>query len=183
MRLKLNEIFESLGRSGSSVKRNPVCETLPIIPLAVADGRKAIEYVRKHAAEYGIEKDRIGIMGFSAGGRVAASTAFNYQLPNKPNFVVPVYGDFPPTRVEKVLPDAPPLYLLCTQDDEFGFATHAINLYTHWYEAKRPVEMHLFTKGGHGFGIGIKNTTTYGWIDSFTAWLAEQKLMIPNYLN
>lgn len=152
-------------------------EVLPIIPLAIADGRKAIEYVRTHAGEYGLDKNRIGIMGFSAGGRVAASTAFDYQPSNKPDFVVPVYADFPPQGVGMVQRDAPPLYLLCTQDDEFGFASHAINLYQQWYKAKRPVELHLFAKGGHGFGIGIKNTTTEGWIDSFTSWLKSQSLV------
>lgn len=155
-------------------------ETLPVIPLAVADGRKAIEYVRMHATEYGIKKDRIGIMGFSAGGLVAASTAFDYDRVNKPDFVVPIYADFAPTRVAKVLPDAPPMYLLCTQDDEFGFATHAINLYKHWYAAKRPVEMHLFSKGDHGFGIGIQGTTTHNWMELFATWLKEQKLMTIN---
>jgi acetyl esterase/lipase len=151
-------------------------EALPIIALAVADGRKAIEYVRSHASEFGIKKDRIGIMGFSAGGLVAASTAFGYNKVNKPDFVVPVYADFPPSRVAQVLPDAPLLYLLCTQDDEFGFATHAINLYRHWYAAGRPTELHLFSKGGHGFGIGIENTTTHNWIQLFAMWLNAQKL-------
>jgi acetyl esterase/lipase len=152
-------------------------EGLPIIPLAVADGRKAIEYVRTHASDYGVATDRIGIMGFSAGGLVTASTAFDYNSSNKPDFVVPVYADFPPARVGKVLQDAPPFYLLCAQDDEFGFATHALNLYKHWYEAKRPAELHLFSKGGHGFGIGIEGTSTHAWIDDFTKWLSAEKLM------
>jgi acetyl esterase/lipase len=155
-------------------------ETLPIIPLAIADGRKAIEFVRAHSSEYGIKKDCIGIMGFSAGGLVAASTAFDYNALNKPDFVAPVYADFPSARAGRVLDDAPPLYLVCTQDDEFGFATHAINLYKHWYAAKRPVEMHLFSKGGHGFGVGIQGTTTHNWIELFATWLKEQKLMTTN---
>ncbi|MEJ7647415.1 MAG: hypothetical protein WKF87_22675 [Chryseolinea sp.] len=68
-------------------------------------------------------------------------------------------------------PDAPPLFLACTQDDEFGFATHAISMYNKWYAAKRPVEIHLFTKGGHGFGLGSPNNTTHNWLDKFVAWL------------
>lgn len=151
-------------------------EALPIIPLAVADGRQAITYVRKHAREYNVKADRIGIMGFSAGGMVAALTAFDYSAIDRPDFVVPVYADIPSSRLGVVLPDAPPLYLACTQDDEFGFASHAINIYNKWYSSKRPVEMHLFGKGGHGFGVGDPDNTTYKWIDRFCEWLTTQAL-------
>jgi acetyl esterase/lipase len=152
-------------------------ESYPIIPLAVADGREAIAYVRNHAAEYKIATNNIGIMGFSAGGMVAALTAFNYTAANRPDFVVPVYGDIPDSRLSKVLPDAPPIYLLCTADDEFGFSSHAINLYKKWYEAKRPAELHIFAKGGHGFGVGNVNNTTYKWLGQFANWLAIEGLM------
>jgi acetyl esterase/lipase len=152
-------------------------ESLPIIPLAIADGRRAIAYVRTHAAQYNVAPDRIGFMGFSAGGLVAAATAFQYTPENRPDFVAPIYADMPEYIQDQVLPDAPPLFLACTQDDEFGFATHAMNIYNKWYTSKRPVEMHLFTKGGHGFGVGSETNTTYRWIDRFTDWLRVQNLM------
>lgn len=152
-------------------------ESLPIIPLAIADGRQAIAYVRSHAAKYNIAPDRIGFMGFSAGGLVAAATAFHYTPDNRPDFVAPIYADIPEYIQDQVLPDAPPLFLACTQDDEFGFATHAINIYNKWYASKRPVEMHLFAKGGHGFGVGSETNSTHRWIDRFTAWLRVQDLM------
>jgi acetyl esterase/lipase len=147
-------------------------ESIPIIPLAIADGRQAVTYVRSHAKEFNLNPRRVGIMGFSAGGMVAASTAFEYTLDSRPDFVVPVYADLPDSRIGLIAADAPPLYVLCAQDDEFGFASHAINLYSKWYAAKRPAEMHLFTKGGHGFGVGDPGNTTYQWIDTFTAWLS-----------
>jgi len=152
-------------------------EALPVIPLAIADGRKAIEYVRNHAGEYKIDPARIGIMGFSAGGLVAAATAFNYTKNNRPDFVAPIYADIPERILANVATDAPPLFLACTQDDEFGFATHAIRLYNKWYESKRPVEMHLFTKGGHGFGVGNPSNTTFNWMDLFNKWLVTQGLV------
>lgn len=152
-------------------------EALPIIPLAIEDGRNAITYVRNHASEFGIKMDRIGIMGFSAGGLVTASTAFDFNPLNKPDFVVPVYADFPPDRVGEITEGTPPMYILCTQDDEFGFATHAINLYQKMTEAKRPAELHLLSKGGHGFGIGIDGTTTEGWLANFTQWLISRELL------
>jgi acetyl esterase/lipase len=149
-------------------------EAIPVIPLAVEDARNAIAYVREHAGVYGVRKDHIGIMGFSAGGLVTASTAFDFNSSNKPDFVVPVYADFPPGRVGKITTSTPPFYILCTQDDEFGFATHAVNLYQKLTEAKRPAELHLLSKGGHGFGIGIAGTTTYRWLDSFESWLSSR---------
>jgi acetyl esterase/lipase len=154
-------------------------ESLPIIPLAIADGRHAITYVRNHATEYHIDPQRIGIMGFSAGGMVAAASAFNYSQVNRPDFVVPIYADIRmPFRAP--LPDAPPLFLACTQDDEFGFINTTIQLYELWYAAKRPVEMHLFTKGGHGFGIGNPSNTTYQWLDKFVEWLSAEGLLKSN---
>ena len=146
-------------------------ESLPIIPLAIADGRQAISYVRNHAKQYNISPDKIGIMGFSAGGMVAASTAFGYDADNRPDFVAPIYADIPPSRLGQVLQDAPPLYLACTQDDEFGFAVHAINMYQKWYDAGRPTELHLFSMGGHGFGVGTQGSTTYDWISHFVLWM------------
>ncbi len=147
-------------------------EALPVIPLAVADGRAAISYVRNHAKDYNIMPDRIGIMGFSAGGRVAGSTAFDYSKGNRPDFVAPIYADMPESmQTHSVSKDAPPLFLACAQDDEFGFSKHAIGMYNSWYSAKRPVEMHLFTKGGHGFGVGSPANTTYRWVDRFGDWL------------
>jgi dienelactone hydrolase len=153
-------------------------EALPIIPLAVADGRQAIAYVRSHALEYNVIPERIGIMGFSGGGMVAASTAFNYSPSNRPDFVVPVYADLPESRLGSMLPDAPPLYITCAQDDEFGFVSHTINMYNKWYVSKRPAEMHLFGRGGRGFGLGDPTNTTHNWIDQFGEWLKMQGFMM-----
>ncbi|MBL0742752.1 alpha/beta hydrolase [Chryseolinea lacunae] len=146
-------------------------EADPIIPLAIADGRAAIAYVRSHAADYKLSPQRIGIMGFSAGGMVAASTAFHYTAANRPDFVAPIYADMPESRLSAVLPDAPPLFVVCAADDDFGFATHALNISSKWLAAKRPVELHLLEKGGHGFGIGQPGNTTSNWLQRFEAWM------------
>ncbi len=146
-------------------------EALPVIPLAVADGRRAVEYVRSHAATYNVNSEKIGILGFSAGGLVAAASAFGYTKLNRPDFVVPVYADIPESIRSTVLADAPPLFLACAQDDEFGFASHALSMYKKWIAAKRPVEIHLFVMGGHGFGVGSESNTTNKWIDRLNMWL------------
>jgi acetyl esterase/lipase len=63
----------------------------PIVKLATADGKAAIRHVRQHAKDYGIDPERIGMAGFSAGGTVTASVAFNYDAESRPNFVAPIY--------------------------------------------------------------------------------------------
>jgi acetyl esterase/lipase len=82
----------------------------------------------------------------------------------------------PESRLGKMSSDAPPLFIACTQDDEFGFATHAIRMYMKWYEAKRPAGLHLYAKGGHGFGAGSPANTTFDWISQFLVWLRMMRL-------
>lgn len=152
-------------------------EAVPVIPLATGDGRRAIEYVRSHAKEFNVDPHRIGMMGFSAGGLIAAASAFQYTNSSRPDFVAPIYADIPSSIQTSVPADAPPLFLACAQDDEFGFALHAESMYKKWYDAKRPVEMHLFTSGKHGFGTGASGTTSVHWMDLFFAWLETQGMM------
>jgi len=142
-----------------------------VVPLSIADGRAAIQYVRAHATEYKINPTRIGIMGFSAGGTVAASSAFNYTDDNRPDFVAPIYP-FMPARLQGAVPgNAPPLFLAVATDDNLGLASHSIDLYTKWLNAKKPVELHAYQKGSHGFGMRKMNIPTDTWIERFGDWL------------
>ncbi len=143
----------------------------PIIPLCIADGRAAIQYVRAHAAEYGINPQKIGIMGFSAGGTVAASTAFNYTPKNRPDFVAPIYAYMPPSLQGMVVDDAPPLFVAAATDDGLGLTSHSVDLYSKWLAAKKPAEIHIYEQGGHGFGMHQQNIPTDTWIDRFGDWL------------
>ncbi|MBL7743039.1 MAG: prolyl oligopeptidase family serine peptidase [Chitinophagaceae bacterium] len=151
--------------------------TMPVIPLAIADGKAAIAYVRKHATEYGILQNRIGIMGFSAGGTVAGATAFNYSNETKPNFIAPVYAYFPPEMQGKVSNDAPPLFIAAASDDQLGLAPHSVELYNQWIAAKKTAELHMYAKGGHGFGMKKQNLPVDNWIESFSNWLNLQGLL------
>ena len=149
-------------------------ENRATIPLSVADGKAAIAYVRSHAAEYKVKPDRIGIVGFSAGGTVTASAAFNYTKANRPDFTAPVYAFMPDSLQSNVLPDAPPMFLVCATDDQLALTPHSIGLYKKWYEAKKPVEMHLYAGGGHGFGMSLHLTTSDTRIERFYDWLKFQ---------
>jgi acetyl esterase/lipase len=143
----------------------------PIIAMAIADGKAAVAYVREHAAEWGVSQERIGIMGFSAGGTVTAGTAFTYEENSRPDFAAPVYpyvGSFGDPEVPE---DAPPLFIACASDDFFGFQSHCTTLYTQWTEAKKSAELVIYRKGGHGFGMRKHNLPTDQWINRFHDWL------------
>jgi lysophospholipase L1-like esterase len=147
------------------------------IPLCVADGKNAIAYVRSHANEYDVDPGKIGIIGFSAGGTVAASAAFNYSAENRPDFVAPVYPFFPPEMVTKIATDAPPMFITAATDDGLNLAPHSANLYQQWLTAKRPAEIHMYSRGDHGFGMKVQHLPSDTWIDRFGDWLR-----LNNYL-
>ncbi|HLK04889.1 MAG TPA: alpha/beta hydrolase [Candidatus Acidoferrum sp.] len=142
-----------------------------VIPLSIADGQAAVTYVRQHAAERGIAPDRVGIIGFSAGGTVAAGVAFHYAPEGKPAFVAPIYAAAGRLKDSTVPADAPPMFIVAATDDQLGLAPDSIGLYEKWREAQKSVELHMYAKGGHGFGMHVHNIPTDHWIDRFADWL------------
>ncbi|MFN7948809.1 MAG: alpha/beta hydrolase [Blastocatellia bacterium] len=149
--------------------------TAPVIPLAVADGMAAISYVRKHAAEFGVSPQRVGIMGFSAGGTITAAIVLQSNADNRPDFAAPIYAWVEPVKAPNVPADAPPLFLAAATDD--GLAPDSVKLYSQWIAAKKSAELHLYSKGGHGFGMRKQNLPSDQWIERFGEWLAVQGLM------
>jgi predicted peptidase len=149
------------------------------IPLAIADGREAVAYVRKHADEFNVLPSRVGIMGFSAGGTVASGTLFNYTRGNRPDFAAPIYPYFPKDMLAAVAKDAPPLFILTASNDGLGLAPHSVELYSAWLNAKRDAELHMYARGDHGFGMKTQNLPTDKWIERFTEWLDVQGLLKP----
>ena len=149
----------------------------PLRPLLVADGQQAVRLVRQRAAEWGIQADRIGIMGFSAGGTVTSAVALRHDAGSRPDFAAAIYGagweDIPAP------PDAPPMFVLCADDDPLIPSTVSLGLYSKWKAAARPVELHVYRKGGHGFGMRKQGLPTDTWIERFGDWLAGQGLLDP----
>ena len=144
----------------------------PFVPLAVADGLEAVRYVRQHAAEYGIDPLRIGMMGFSAGGTVTGSVAQIYDAESRPDFAAPIYAYCPAMLGDKVPIDAPPMFLALASDDPI--ANENTRLYEKWRDAGKPVEMHIYGKGGHGFGIQKRGLPTDDWTTRFEEWMNVQ---------
>ena len=149
-------------------------ENIATIPLCVADGRAAIAYVRNHAAEFKVDPIRIGIMGFSAGGTVTSSTLFNYTAENRPNFAAPIYPYFPKPMIGSIPTDAPPLFIVAASDDGLNLAPHSVELYSQWISTKHDAELHMYARGGHGFGMDSQHLPTDTWIERFGEWLDMQ---------
>jgi len=145
-----------------------------LIPQSNADGLAAVTYVRQHASEWGISPDRVGIIGFSAGGEVTAAVAFQYKPDERPAFVAPIYAAATAFKDVAVPADAPPMFLAAATDDQLGLAPDSVLLYDKWSAAHKSVELHMFAKGGHGFGMRKQNLPTDHWIDLFAEWLDLQ---------
>ena len=153
-------------------------ERAVVADMAIADGRQALAYVRTHAADYGIDPKRIGIIGFSAGGVISVATAYNATPENRPDFIGFVYGGMTPVTFQAPVPaDAPPLFIAAASDDQYDLQLVAVKVYTKWVTAKRVAEMHIYAKGGHGFGLRKQQLPSDSWTDRFLEFLTQQGLL------
>jgi acetyl esterase/lipase len=146
----------------------------PVIPMSIADGLAAMVYVRRHASEWGLAPDRIGIIGFSAGGSVAAGAGIRYQPDGRPAFVAPIYPATGMFKHDPVPSDAPPMFIAAATDDNLGLAPDSISLYEKWTGARKSVELHMYAVGGHGFGMRKHGHPSDTWIDRFGDWLEAE---------
>ena len=145
-----------------------------VVPLAIADGLAAVTYVRQHASNWGVSADRVGIIGFSAGGTVASGVAFHYVPEGRPAFVAPIYAGAAMFKDAPVPVDAPPMFVVAATDDQLGLAPDSVVLYEKWTGTHKSVELHMYAKGGHGFGMRKQNLPTDHWIDRFAEWMELQ---------
>lgn len=134
---------------------------------APTDARAAIAMVRAGATRWKIDPARVGIIGFSAGAMTARRVAIDAPAAERPNFVGYIYG---PQDAEAVPADAPPLFNAIALDDML-FQNKGFAIAQSWQAAKRPVEVHGYQSGNHGFGLGKPGTTHGLVIDQFTTWL------------
>jgi acetyl esterase/lipase len=162
-------VKEMIGEMGD--QKRFIEKSKPLFPLAIADARNALAYVRSHASDYGISATKIGIIGFSAGGTLAQAAAFGYTPENRPDFDAPIYAYVPEGGLPAVAGDAPPLFLVAASDDQLHLVPSSLLLYNAWLAAAKPVELHLYARGGHGFGMRKQNLPTDKWIDRFGDWL------------
>lgn len=149
---------DSISRKKSDVVRE----------MAMDDLNAAMRYVRQHAIEFKIDPKRLGVLGFSAGGVIAAKLAYNFTPETRPDFVAPIYAVISSIKDKIVKPDAPPLFIAAATDDSLARVSNSIELYNDWKNAKRSVELHLYSNGGHGLRGSI---ASQNWILRFEEWL------------
>jgi acetyl esterase/lipase len=152
------------------------------------DGQRSVRLVRSRAAEFGINPERVGMLGFSAGGEVVSITAYKSgtgaqqapdpidRLDGKPNFQMLVYPG--PVGIPSKLPkDAPPAFMLIAADDPH--TSVLLNLMQRFREAGVEYEAHIYARGGHGFGMGkrAKSESLQHWPDRMLDWLNDEVLM------
>jgi acetyl esterase/lipase len=140
--------------------------------MAGADGQQAVRLVRLHAAEFGVLPDRIGMIGFSAGGGVLLSTVYG-PADGRPDFAAPVYAagasSNPPPQ------GAPPLFIAVAADDQTVGYQGSVDLFVAWRKAGLPAELHVFQTGQHGFrkkGGGADH-----YLDRLEEWLKLNGLL------
>ena len=140
-----------------------------------ADGRRAIQIVRERAAEWKIDPAKIGVMGFSAGGELAALTAMHYEPGTRPDFVALIYPNIRP-ETKKIDKDTPPAFLIHADDDKLSSAI-SVNFYLDLKKAGVSAELHVYSTGGHGFGMKDRPVPVTQWTSRFEEWLAIRKIV------
>ena len=162
------------------------------------DAQRAIGLIRHHAAEWGIKPDRVGILGFSAGGHLTVMTTLH---PNErtytvdpaldvddatPNFSIPVYPAYLVTKEDtftlkpeiKVTDKSPPMCLVHAGDDKgVTSSSGSALLYLEYKKLNLPAELHIYAKGGHGFGMRKSGLPTADWLVRVGEWIKSMGWM------
>ncbi len=137
----------------------------------LADTRQAMRVIHEHATEWGVDPKRLGVMGFSAGGELAALVSTRVESAEmRPAFEGLIYPSIP-ARME-LSKETPPAFLLCGAQDDARISEALPELYLRMKRAGTPVEMHVLAGAGHGFGIRQRNAANVSvWPDLFYRWL------------
>lgn len=137
------------------------------------DAEAAYALITSRAKEWNVNVNKIGMMGFSAGAGLTMATTLQSKKV-KLAFISPIYGGMDAVEVPK---NAPPMFVALAVDD---FLFHGeTGLIKSWYDAKIPVEFHLYQNGGHGFGLGNPDRTSNKWFDAYMHWLDVNGFLKP----
>ena len=138
----------------------------------MADGIQAVKVVRQHAAQWGISPHKLGFIGFSAGGMVASAAVLQSDASARPDFAAFIYGG-PLVTMPAIPQYLPPVFMAWAQDDP-----QVLGPVTRFYSALQASgakpEAHIYSAGGHGFGMKRQGTTSDRWIDDFYAWMQAE---------
>ncbi len=150
-----------------------------VMPFSVQDGLNAVAHVRKNAEKYGVKTDKIGFMGFSAGGAVTMGVGYEYSDENRPDYLVPVYAWTDAMPVRTPAEDAPPMLVVCATDDPLGLASGSVALYQSYLDKSLNAALHMYSRGGHGFGMRTQGLPSDNWIERFYEWAMVEEIIEP----
>jgi acetyl esterase/lipase len=163
-----------------------------VVGHSLPDAQRAIRIIRSRAAEWNIKPDHVGIMGFSAGGEIAALAETKFDVEPKPSDPIDSLGSrpdfavlgYPGIRADNLtIPkNAPPTFMVVAADDNPSAAVAAY--FTKLKAQGIPAEVHIYSKGGHGFGMtgrtaAFRDLPVSHWPEQFQAWLADRGLLAP----
>ncbi len=162
------------------------------------DAQRAVSLVRSRAKEWGLHPDRIGMIGFSAGGHLAIATATNFERRTyesvdeidktscRPNFAVAAYSgylkakDQPELAPGMHIPETtPPIFLVHGDEDLISDPEHSVTMYLALRRKKVSAELHVYAATSHDFGIRSGDRPFAAWTTACLKWLADQKLLVP----
>lgn len=171
--------------------RVPNSGPYPKSPQALEDAQRSLGLVRQHASEWGIDPHRLGVLGFSAGAHLAAalSTHDTHRLyppidaadqqSCRPDFAAIIYPGYLADSSKNfalsldipVTADTPPSFILQAENDYQAHVENAVQYFMALKQAKVPAELHIYTEGGHGFGLRRTALPIAAWPDLVDTWL------------
>ena len=162
------------------------------------DAQRAVSLVRSRAAEWGIDPQHIGMIGFSAGGDLALRTATNYEMRTyepldaidavscRPDFAVLCYSGYLKAKGKdeispafRIPTDTPPIFLAHSSDDQISTSEHSIFAYLALKRAGIPAELHIYATGDHDFGVRQNDKLPSSWPQLCVSWLRSRNLLKP----
>jgi acetyl esterase/lipase len=147
-----------------------------VLQMAIADAQAALRLVRSNARAWQINPERIGIMGFSAGGGIAVGTALSAATAASPDFLISLYG---PSLMDVNPPEhAPPLFI-AVGSAHFNVTNGCLALFSAWKAAGKPAEIHVYDQVSAGFGMSPRGLPVDGWKDRMHEWLVARRLTGP----
>jgi acetyl esterase/lipase len=191
--IEIAEWFNSLGVTAVVLKyRVPRRDPRELHREPLQDAQRAIRLVRKHAPRWGVDSRRVGILGFSAGGHLTIMAGTHWDertydkvddaddLSCRPDFMCPIYAAYLADEYKdnvaelgplvKVTSETPPTFMAVTQDDKMRGAQAAL-LFVELTKADVPAELHVYTKGGHGYGIRPSENPVSTWHHRLAEWI------------
>ena len=170
MPLRLPDItgFDQLKQANASPDQSGRPD--PSLDEAVDDALRTIRLVRAHAEKWGIDPQKVGYLGYSAGGGVAISATLRADAESMPSFLASCYG---PSLVDVVVPEHAPNLFIAVRAQHNNVAAGMLALFLEWKKAGAHAEMYIYDDGQGPFGPGDDTTTSGAWRDHFFRWMVS----------